>query len=286
MSASLSGKPATVRDLLQSGLRQLPETETARLDCEVLLSSALGEDRYYLYAHPDATVNERVIADFNLLLGNRSAGFPVAYLTGQKEFWSLQLAVSQDTLIPRPETELLVELALTMIPATGSFKILDLGTGSGAIAVALASERPDCRITATDISLAALAIAQQNAQRHGLNNIHFVHSDWFSAIRAQQYTLIVSNPPYVESDHSQFISGEIRHEPRIALDGGQHGLDAYRRIIPAATAFLSNGGRLLVEHGYTQGEPVRALFQHNHFLNISTRQDYAGLDRITLAELP
>ncbi len=276
----------TLRDLLQSALQQLPQTDSARLDCEILLCSVLKQERYFLYAHPDTPIDSRDQADFNSLLAKRAAGFPVAYLTGWKEFWSLHIEVNQHALIPRPETEQLVELALESTPANTKSTILDLGTGSGAIAIAIATERPDCRITATDISLPALSLAQQNAERLGLNNIRFVHSDWFSATGAQRFDLIISNPPYVESDHSGFITGDIRHEPRLALDGGSHGLDAYRRIIPAGIASLSTRGRLLLEHGHSQGELIRQLFRHNHYLNIETKQDYSGLDRVTLAERP
>lgn len=276
----------TLQALLKSALQRLPDTDIARLDCEILLCSVLKRDRYFLYAHPDTPVTAHDLADFNSLVAKRATGFPVAYLTGWKEFWSLQIEVNQHALIPRPETEQLVDLALTLTVTNTKSNILDLGTGSGAIAIAIATERPDCIITATDISLPALSLAQQNADRLGLKNIRFVHSDWFSATGVQRFDLIISNPPYVESGHNGFIRGDIRHEPRVALDGGSHGLDAYRRIIPAAIASLSARGRLLLEHGHSQGKPVRQLFHHNHYLNIETKQDYAGLDRITLAERP
>lgn len=286
MPLATTGSTITVRDLLQQGRQQLAHLDTAQVDCEVLLCTVLNQKRHYLFAHADAVVTASELADFNSLIAKRASGFPVAYLTGNREFWSLSLEVNQHTLIPRPETELLVELALEAIPMDKNACVLDLGTGSGAIAIAIARERPACIVTAIDISLPALTMAQQNATRLGVENIRFVHSDWFSATVAQPYDLIVSNPPYVESADNGFINGEIRHEPRIALDGGSHGLDAYRRIIPAAVGFLASGGRLLFEHGHTQGEPVRQLLHYNRYRDIQTRQDYAGLDRVTLATLP
>lgn len=279
-------QPANIRDLLQASAALLPDTDTARLECEILLCNVLGQERHFLYAHSDSLINERELADFNSLIAKRASGFPVAYLTGLREFWSLRLEVNQHTLIPRPETELLVELVLEMTDPDSKASILDLGTGSGAIAIAIASERPACCITASDVSLPALSMAQQNAARLGIRQIRFEHSDWFSTLGPQRFDLIVSNPPYVESSDAGFIHGDIRHEPRIALDGGRHGLDIYHHIIPAARKFLKSGGRLLLEHGHSQGEAVRELLSHNHYLNIQTRQDYAGLDRVSLASMP
>ena len=286
MPLATTASTVTVRDLLQQGRKQLAHIDTAQIDCEVLVCTVLNQQRHYLFAHADAVVTASELADFNSLIAKRASGFPVAYLTGNREFWSLLLEVNQHTLIPRPETELLVELVLEAIPTDTSANVLDLGTGSGAIAIAIARERPACVVTAIDISQPALAMAQLNAVRLGVDNIQFVHSDWFSATAAQPFDLIVSNPPYVESNDRGFISGEIRHEPRIALDGGSYGLDAYRRIIPAAVGFLASGGRLLFEHGHTQGEPIRQLFHYNRYRDVETRQDYAGLDRVTLGTLP
>lgn len=273
-----------VRELLHFGLHQLPDL--ARLDGEILLCTVMNQPRHFIYAHGDIPVSDDIIADFNSLIAKRAAGFPLAYLTGQKEFWSLTLDVTRDTLIPRPETERLVELALKMIPAEGRYSLLDLGTGSGAIAIALAGERPHCLLTATDISPAALDVARHNAARLKLNNIRFLQSDWFASLPAQHFDLIISNPPYVETGYSGFISGEIRHEPRIALDGGTHGLNPYQRIIPAARAWLRSGGCIMFEHGSRQASAIRQLLELNHYQKILTVQDEAGLDRVTLAELP
>ena len=276
----------TLHELLQSAQAQLPGSDTARLDCEILLCTVLKQDRHFLYSHSDASVDNHILADFNSLIAKRASGFPVAYLTGMKEFWSLQLEVNQHTLIPRPETELLVELALDSTSMNSRSNILDLGTGSGAIAIVIAKERPGCIVTACDISLPALSLAQHNANTLKLNNLRFVHSDWFSGIGQQHFDLIISNPPYVESNNSGFVTGDIRYEPRLALDGGPHGLDAYRRIIPTATAFLASSGKLLFEHGHVQGEAIRQLLHINHYRDIVTRQDYSGLDRVTLATHP
>lgn len=279
-------KVVTVGELIQYGIQLLTDSETARLDCEILLCNVLKQPHYFLYAHSDAVVEQHHIADFNSLISKRAEGFPVAYLIGEKEFWSLRLQVNQHTLIPRPETELLVEQVLALIENINHCKILDLGTGSGAIALAIARERPDCSVTAIDISLPTLAMAQHNAGLLGIRNVQFVHSDWFASLASQSFDLIVSNPPYVESNDNGFIHGEIRYEPRVALDGGRHGLDAYRRIIPGSTAYLKSGGKLLFEHGHTQGALIRELLHANRFIEILTSQDYAGLDRITLAMLP
>lgn len=276
----------TVGELIQYGIQQLTDPTTARLDCEILLCNILKQPHYFLYAHSDVVVEQRDIVDFNSLISKRANGFPVAYLIGEKEFWSLRLQVNQHTLIPRPETELLVEQALALIENINNCKILDLGTGSGAIALAIARERPDCSVTATDISLPTLAMAQQNAGLLGIRNVQFIHSDWYASLTSQSFDLIVSNPPYVESGDSGFINGDIRYEPRVALDGGSFGLDAFRRIVPGSNMYLKSGGKLLFEHGHAQGELIRELLHANRFIEILTRQDYAGLDRITLAVLP
>lgn len=273
-----------VRELLHYSLHRLPDL--SRLDGEILLCSVMNQPRHFLYAHGDVTVSEDIIADYNSMISKRAAGFPLAYLIGHKEFWSLTLEVTRDTLIPRPETELLVELTLKMIPAEGRYSLLDMGTGSGAIAIALATERPNCLMTATDISAAALDVARHNARRLKLENIRFIESDWFAKLPAQHFDLILSNPPYVESGYPGLVGGEIRHEPRIALDGGTHGLNPYQRIIPAARSWLRSGGCIMFEHGNRQADAICELLDMNHYQNITTVQDAAGLDRVTLAELP
>jgi len=276
----------TVKDLLLSGSRQLQHLDSARLDAEVLLAAATGSGREMLYSHPERRVEEGQAVDFNALINHRRLGFPVAYLTGSREFWSLEFKVNRDTLIPRPETELLVETALAHVAEDAALDILDLGTGCGAMAVALAGERPRCRVTAADISRGALDMARENAARAGVANIDFVQSDWFAGLAGRLYHLIVCNPPYVESDHAGFSGGELRFEPRLALDGGRTGLAALQQIIPAVVRHLHPGGRLLLEHGYTQGAEVRRLLRLNRYRGDLTRKDYAGLERFTLAVIP
>lgn len=275
-----------VRDLLQSACQQLQHLDSARLDAEVLLAAVTGSGRESLYSHPERRVEAGQAVDFNALINHRRAGFPVAYLTGSREFWSLEFKVNRDTLIPRPETELLVETALENIAEDAALDILDLGTGCGAIAVALAGERPRCRVTAADLSGGALDVARENADRAGVANIDFLLSDWFAGLTGRLFHLVVCNPPYVESEHAGFSNGELRFEPRLALDGGRSGLAALQQIIPAAARHLYPGGRLLLEHGYTQGAEVRRLLQLNRYRDELTLKDYAGLDRLTKAVMP
>jgi release factor glutamine methyltransferase len=231
-------------------------------------------------------VSEDVVKNFRLLLNKRMDHYPVAYLTGSKEFWSLELTVNQHTLIPRPETECLVETVLEYIPGAQRKEILDLGTGSGAIAIAIASERPACDVLAVDVSREALMVASGNALAHNIKNVQFVQSDWFSALAGRQFDLIISNPPYVESADTGFSQGEIRHEPRLALDGGKYGMHAISHLIPAATHFLVPGGRLVLEHGHQQAREIRQVFIDNRYREIYSGKDYAGLDRLSFAQWP
>lgn len=273
----------TINDVLVSGSMLLTDAATARLDCEILLAHIIGKDRNYFYSHPESVISAAHIADFNSMLLKRARGYPVAYLLGQKEFWSLPFTVDSNTLVPRPETERLVEIALELIPPDTTLNVLDLGTGSGAIAVSVAAERTKCTVTATDICPYALARARENTGVNAITGIQFIESDWFENIGPTRYDIILSNPPYVESDNPGFINGEIRYEPRLALDGGPRGLDAYYRIIPAATRHLNASGYLVLEHGYLQGGILRNMLEQNHYKNIETRSDYSGLERITLA---
>lgn len=276
----------TVKQLLRRANRRLQHLDSARLDAEVLLAAATGCGRETPYSHPEQRPAGSAVADFHALVSRRCHGYPVAYLTGCREFWSLEFLVNRYTLIPRPETELLVEAVLETIPADAAVDVLDLGTGCGAIAVALARERPHWRITATDVSPEALDMARGNAARAGVETIRFLASDWFADLTGRRFDLIVCNPPYVASDDAGFSTGEIRFEPRLALDGGHAGLAALQHIIPAAARHLRPGGRLLLEHGHRQGEAVRRLLQLHRYRDALTRQDYAGLDRVTAALLP
>jgi release factor glutamine methyltransferase len=277
---------STVRELLSDAEQRLRAIASARLDAEILLASSMNTGRASLYAYPEREIPEAVVTNFHQLLNKRLDHYPVAYLTGNKEFWSLELDVDQYTLIPRPETECVIEAALAYIPEQQSLDILDLGTGSGAIALAIASERPASRVLAIDLSQEALAVAISNARKHSIENVEFIQSDWFSELGGKQFDLIIANPPYVESNDIGFSSGEIRHEPRLALDGGHHGMQAITHLVPAATHFLRPEGRLILEHGFQQAEFVRQLFAVKHYQDIHSRQDYAGLDRFSLGQWP
>jgi len=269
---------ATVRELLRRGAG-LPGDSAAR-DAEILLGYCLGQSRAWLYARPEAAVPEDLQRRYTELLTRRERGEPVAYLTGEREFWSLSLAVTENVLIPRPETEILVEWALSL-PLPGLASALDLGTGTGAIALALASERPQWHLEAVDCSEAALAVAADNASRNGLSRVRFARSDWFSALAGRRFDLLVSNPPYVDPADPCLAQGDLRFEPRGALAAGQSGLADLARIAEAAPAHLAPGGWLLLEHGSGQGEAVRALLRAAGFDAVETRRDLAGLERVS-----
>jgi len=277
---------SSISAILAQAQRQLPASGSARLDAEILLAFVMRVSREFFYARPENTVAAGQICDYQSLIAKRASGFPIAYLTGQKEFWSAELTVNQHTLIPRPETECLVETALELIPGHASLDILDLGTGSGAIAIAIAGERPGSQLTAVDIVAESLSVAQANAGQYGLSNIRFLQSDWFSGLPDAVFDIIVCNPPYVDSRYHGFTDGEIRFEPRIALDGGHQGLTIINHLIPAAIRHLKPGGYLLLEHGYDQAPNIRHLFKLNNYIDIKTRCDYAGADRVSYARLP
>ena len=275
-----------IREVLAQAERQLHDSSSARLDAEILLALVMRVPRESFYAHPEHMVQEKLICDYRSLISKRAAGFPVAYLTGQKEFWSTELTVNQYTLIPRPETECLVEAALELIPEQADLDILDLGTGSGAIAIAIARERPGSRVVAVEIVAESLGVALANAISQRLSNIRFLLSDWFAGLPDADFDIIVCNPPYVDSRFHGFTDGEIRFEPRIALDGGHQGLTIINHLIPASLRHLKPGGYLLLEHGYDQAPYIRHLFKLNNYIDIKTRCDYAGKDRVSFARLP
>lgn len=281
-SNELPGLP--MKYLLDEGIQKLRGSDTARLDTELLLCKILQLDRIQIYSQSGFEIPADKIRTFRLLLDKRIAGIPVAYLIGHKEFWSLDLYVNEHTLVPRPETECLVETVLTHVPENTNYSILDLGTGSGAIAIALASERPDCKITAIDTCEGALAIAKLNAERHGLDQIHFKQSNWFTCIQ-DTFDIIVSNPPYISSGDKLLLRGDIVHEPSLALDGGHDGLDDIRTIIGRSVIHFNTGGWLFIEHGYNQGHSVRELFRQHGYTGVKTCPDYAGLDRFTLGKI-
>ncbi|MCI4567864.1 peptide chain release factor N(5)-glutamine methyltransferase [Lysobacter sp. CFH 32150] len=252
-------------------------------DAELLLAHVLDKPRSWLFAHGDDALSPDAAERFDALIARCAAGEPVAYLIGRRGFWKFDLAVDAATLIPRPETELLVELALARLSNEASLRVADLGTGSGAIALALAHERPRAQVIATDASSGALAIARANAQALGLANIEFRHGDWFMPLAGERFDLIASNPPYIADDDPHLQ--ELRFEPGSALASGADGLDAIRVIARDAPAHLVPGGWLLLEHGWEQGAAARALLSAAGFMQVSTERDLEDRDRVTLGRM-
>ncbi|MDG9928728.1 MULTISPECIES: peptide chain release factor N(5)-glutamine methyltransferase [unclassified Pseudomonas] len=270
---------ASIQSLLDSVV--LPDSPTARLDAELLLGAALGKPRSYLRTWPEREPGTEQLATFSAMLDRRRAGEPVAYILGHQGFWSLDLEVAPHTLIPRPDTELLVETALQLAPAT-PLRVLDLGTGTGAIALALASERGGWWVTGVDRILDAVELAERNRQRLKLDNAEFRQSIWFEALAGERFGLIVSNPPYIAAEDRHLGEGDVRFEPMSALVAGADGLDDIRQIIGDAPQHLEAGGWLLLEHGYDQAEAVRALLSDAGFLAVESRRDLGGHERISL----
>lgn len=263
-----------------------PVSDSARRDAEVLLCHVLNQSLTYLRTWPERELSGVQQTAFDDLIRKRQQGEPVAYLTGEREFWSMPFLVTSDTLIPRPETELLVEQTLARLPADAPQTVVDLGTGSGAIALALAKERPNWQLTATDASFAALRVAEKNARRLKLDNVRFEYGSWYAPLRAQRFHAIVSNPPYVADRDPHLAQGDVRFEPNSALVSGDDGLDDIRQIVAGAPAHLLPSGWLLLEHGYDQGEPVAALLRQHGFVAVETLRDLAGQPRVTLGQLP
>ena len=275
---------ATVRELVAAA--SVRGDAESRHEAELLLGHALDRPRAWLYAHADDAVDADAQARFEALFAARARGEPVAYLTGRRAFWTFDLAVTAAVLIPRADTERLVELALERIPADAACAVADLGTGSGAIALAIASERPRARVVATDASDAALAVAQANARRLGLANVAFARGDWCAALGTRRFDMIVSNPPYIAAADPHLGEGDLRFEPASALASGTDGLDAIRLIAAQARAHLEPGGRLLVEHGFDQGDAVRGIFAANDYIDIATARDVEDRERVTSGAAP
>jgi release factor glutamine methyltransferase len=286
-----------IRDIIQVDAARLVETleieaATARIEIQSLLQQVLGVARSYLLAHPEQRLNTVQQAAYDGLLHRRQQNEPIAYILGEREFFGLIFKTTPDTLIPRPDTELLVELALQRIPspplagedghqAGKGCRVLDLGTGSGAIALSIAHMRPDTEVIAVDASAPALAVARENAQRLGITNASFLQSDWFAALHGQSFDLIVSNPPYIAAGDVHLKEGDVRFEPLSALVSGADGLDDIRRIVGQAGDFLENQGWLLLEHGYDQGGAVRDLLQQNGLSEVFSAKDIAGIERVS-----
>lgn len=287
MRAETQSPPASVEALLRAGVRLLATaSDSPRLDAELLLAHTLGCGRAQLFTRRAEMLENAMAGRYLELLAARRRRQPVAQLTGRREFWSMDFAVTPEVLVPRPETELLVERALALLPPAGAPCVLDLGTGSGAVAIAIASERPDCTVTATDLSAAALAVAQRNAAALGCANLHFAAGDWFHAVGDGCFDMIVSNPPYIADHEWAACDPELAFEPRAALAGGADGLAQLRSIVAAAPAHLTPGGWLVVEHGAGQAEAVCALFTQAGLRNVTTGSDLAGLPRVSEGRRP
>jgi release factor glutamine methyltransferase len=283
-SGGPAGRPSVARLLAEAAGRL--SGDEARAEAERLLAHALGVSQTWLYVHGEDSPAPDRLAEFERLLARRQAGEPVAYLLGQRGFWRFDLQVTPATLIPRPETERLVELALDRLPPGQPLRIADLGTGTGAIALALAHERPQAQVVAVDVSEQALRVARENARLLGLARIEFRHGDWLAPLAGERFALIASNPPYIADDDVHLQQGDLRFEPRSALASGRDGLDAIRRIVADSPACLQPGGWLLIEHGWEQGEAVRELMTVAGFEQVETATDWEQRDRVTLGQWP
>ncbi|MBD3653020.1 MAG: peptide chain release factor N(5)-glutamine methyltransferase [Kangiella sp.] len=275
-------EPMSVAQALAWARQQLEAIDDATIDAEILLAHAIDKNRTWLKTWPEHILSEKQLSHYQYLISRRSKGEPTAYLIGEKEFWSLTFKVTQDTLIPRPETEVLVEQALQRIPENSDFKVADLGTGSGAIALAIASERPQTTVWALDMSEPALKVAQANAEHNKIKNVAFEQGSWLSNWQHGQLDMIVSNPPYVAPNDPHLA--DLVYEPVTALVAEDKGLSDIHQITQQATEHLKPGGYLLFEHGYDQGEAVREILHKVGFTQIETVKDYAGQDRVSLGK--
>ena len=276
----------SIADILREEVRHLGDTlfldlATARIEVQCLLQHVLCVQRAYLLAHPEQILTESQQCDFDTLLVSRLRGEPIAHLLGEREFFGLNLKVSPATLIPRPDTELIVELALNRIPQAQPYRVLDMGTGSGAIALAIAKNKPNAQVVAVDASQEALEVAIDNAGRLDIANVHFLQSDWFSSLAGQSFDLIVSNPPYIAAGDIHLSQGDLRFEPLSALASGVDGLDDIRRIIDVAPEYLTSNAWLLLEHGYDQAGSVRELLVQRGFVDVFSAKDIAGIERVS-----
>lgn len=277
----MKANPA-LAEALSWGQQRLTQSDSAALDCRVLLCYVLEKPDSYLYTWPDKTLTEQQWQAYQALLAERGKGVPVAHLTGEREFWSLPLSVNSSTLIPRPDTEVLVEQALQL--ATAGCHILDLGTGTGAIALALASELPQASVIGIDKQAEAVALAQHNQTKCAIANAQFLQSDWFAAVGERKFDIIVSNPPYIDAQDPHLDQGDVRFEPLSALVAPEQGLADIRHISEQARQYFNGQGYLLFEHGYQQAEAVQQVLTELGYQACRTIQDYAGNDRVTIAK--
>jgi len=264
---------------------KLADSPAARFDAEILMAHVLESKRSFLYANPELELPDSRSEEFRKLVRQRAAGQPVAYLTGSAEFWSLPLKITPAVLIPRPDTECLVETALSRIPPQADWRIADIGTGSGAIALAIASERPKCEVHATDVSRACIEVAGDNAKRLGLRHIHLHCGSWHEPLRGN-FHVIVSNPPYIDADDPHLGQGDLRFEPRQALTPGADGMSAIRVIGRHAGSLLVGGGWLMFEHGWQQASATAAILKQAGFVQIETYRDLQGHERVTVGQMP
>ncbi len=282
----IQAMPTTIAHCLQQASQILkPGSDSAHLDAELLLAHVLKKDRVYLYTWPEETVSATSHTYFLELVERRANGEPIAYITGIQEFWSLPLKVTPDTLIPRPDTEILVQEALNRLKEDVHYAIADLGSGSGAIALAIASERPCCHIQGVDQSKRAVEVATENALQLKLSNISFQQGDWLSGFADDSMNMILSNPPYVADDDPHMSEGDVRFEPTSALLSGPEGLDDYKRILPEAMRCLKEDGWLLLEHGYNQQEKLLKLMQQHGFKETKGVRDYGGQARVIIGHI-
>ncbi|MDD1612192.1 MAG: peptide chain release factor N(5)-glutamine methyltransferase [Methylococcaceae bacterium] len=273
---------STIAMLLRDAVSQLSDSsDSAVLDAEILLCLALNKPRSHLRAWPDSIPVPGQIERFQNLIQQRRQGAPVAYLTGCREFWSRNFQVTPDVLIPRPETELLIEISLTLLPKDQPARIIDLGTGSGIIAITLAMELPKAEVTAAELSLSALQVAKHNAAEHQADRIRFLHSNWFASAPPEKFDLVISNPPYIDENDNHLNQGDLRFEPRSALTALKQGLADIQKIASDARYYLKTGGHLLIEHGYDQEYAVQSIFLDLGYDSVQTYKDLSGQPRAT-----
>lgn len=268
-----------ISELIQQGAKQLENSDSAHLDAQLLLAHTLGVDRVWVMTWGDKDLEAQQESDFLRLIERRKSGEPIAYILGRREFWGRDFFCNEHTLIPRPDTERLVELALGLkLPDMA--KVLDLGTGTGCIALTLAAEKPDWEVVATDYSLEAIAVAEKNRSALGLENARFLQSDWYQSLPSDaEFDLIVANPPYIDPASPYLLEGDVRFEPDLALTSEKQGISALEALISSAPTYLKQDGWLAVEHGFDQGTLVQGLFNELGFQQIQLAKDLAGLDR-------